>query len=145
MLAQWRNQATLGLDVTKPNILVEGADPIDGKWYEVAGYDVTSTEEPCVILRPDWRRAGEAVEPGQHPDLRPGQTIELRVGDLRHDHRAPVRVLYRTDGRGRFALCEADTQPDKQQQFQQVCRLTRSPPSRPGQRPWCGDLRSLAP
>ena len=120
ILAPWRDRATLGLDVTKPNVLMEGADPKDGKWYEVAGYDVTSTEEPSVILRPDWRRAGEAVEPGQHPDLRPGQTIELRVGELRHDLRAPVRVLYRTDGRGRFALREAHPQPDKQQQFQEV-------------------------
>ena len=120
MLAQWRNRATRGLDVTKPNVLVEGADPIDDEWYEVAGYDVTSSEEPYVILRPDWRRAGEAVEPGQHPDLRPGQTIDLRVGDLRHVRSDPVRVLYRTDGRGRFALCEADTRPDIQQQSQQV-------------------------
>ena len=125
MLALWRDQATLGLDVTRPRVRVEGADPIDGMWYEVAEYGVAEYgvaghEEPSVILRPDWRRAGEAVEPGQHPDLQPGQTIELQVGELRHDHRAPVRVLYRIDGRGRFALREADARPDKQQQFLQV-------------------------
>lgn len=120
VLSEWRQRSISGLDVRRPNVVVSGADPVDGTWYEVAGYDVTSDGEYSVILRPDWRKAGEAVEPGRHRDLGPGQSVELRVGELRSDLDNQVRVLYRADGSGRFTLSEAEGRPSEQQQSLQI-------------------------
>ena len=55
VLAAWRERASLGIDVSKPEVeIVEGAAAA-GAWYEVVGYKVSPEGGPVVVLRPDWR------------------------------------------------------------------------------------------
>jgi predicted RNA-binding protein YlqC (UPF0109 family) len=117
VLHEWASRATRYVDVTSPPIQVRDAEAIDDLWYEVVGYEVPATGEPAVVVAPDWRLPGVEYRPGEHPDLVPGQTVELRIGERKRDHRSPCRVLYRTDGLGRFVLREVDSRPDKQEEF----------------------------
>lgn len=119
-LAEWRERASLGIDVTQPLVRVSGSEPQSGGWYEVVGYSFAPDGEPVVELLPDWRPEGEACPLGEHPDLVPGDLVEVVVGPRMRDHRDAVRILWRADGKGRFVLREAHTNPAKQDELGQV-------------------------
>ena len=119
-LAEWRERATLGIDVTAPLVEVRGGGLVDGSWYEVAGYRISQDLQPVVVLDEDWRVAGSTDAPGEHPDLVPGDIVQLVVGPKVRDHRDELRILNRADGRGRFLLREAHTAPRKQDEYGQL-------------------------
>ncbi len=121
LLKIWSERATRYMDVSEPALLPTGKTINDEGWYEVLGYEVQPTGDiPAVKIAADWRIAGAPYAPGQHSDLAPGDLVELRVGETRRDHRNAVRMLYRVDGRGRFAFREADNRPEKQAEFGQL-------------------------
>ena len=68
---------------------------------QVIGYRVATGRDPLVVLRPDWRQHDDNRRPAEHPDLRPGQDVELIVGPMVWDHRDPLRIMGRKDGKGR--------------------------------------------
>jgi hypothetical protein len=108
-LAVWRTRATAGIDASMPLVLpTMGTTLQDGAWYEVTGYHVSTTGEPLVVLRPDWRLPEDTNGPGEHPDLNAGDHIEVMVDGMIRDHHGDLRVFRRVDGRGRFLLREAD-------------------------------------
>jgi HrpA-like RNA helicase len=120
VLEAWRTRATLGIDVSHPSIEVRKGEVIDGGWYEVVGYRVTAAGSPVVVVATDWRPVGDTRGAAEHPDLLPGDTVELIVGSTVVDHRDQLRVLHRTDGLGRFLLREAHTAPNKQDEYGQL-------------------------
>lgn len=123
VLEAWSQRATLVADLSDPPFVLESSGIVDAGWFEVVGYSafpVAGAEIRSVRIIADWRAPGVPDAPGEHHDLSPGDPVEVRVGELRKDGRSDVRLLYRTDGLGRFALGEADTRPDKQEEFRQV-------------------------
>lgn len=118
VLAAWRDRATAGLNVTSP--LVQGADDSEGAWWEIVGYWIHASGEPVVVVIRDWRPNGMAWYPAQHPDLVPGQHIELVVGPMFEDHRDALRVMWRRDRPGQFLLREANLSPQKQEEYSQL-------------------------
>ena len=119
-LAEWRERATVGIDASRPLVRIGGAAPEAAGWYEVVGYTFAPDGEPVIDLAPDWRPVGESCPPGAHPDLAPGDLVEVVVGGRARDHRDAVRILWRADGRGRFVVREAHTNPVKQDELGQV-------------------------
>ncbi|WP_216916711.1 S1 RNA-binding domain-containing protein [Nocardia noduli] len=105
LLAQWRQHATLGFDVSTPRVKVEETSIDSAGWYEVTGY-ARDDEGFLVTLRPDWRR-GETRNAGQHPDLKAGDPVDVRVGQVFRHHGGSLRAFDRLDGEGRFILAEA--------------------------------------
>lgn len=105
LLAKWRQQASIGTDVSTPRVEIE-SDSIDSNgWFEVTGYG--HDEHGFVVkLRPDWRR-GKLSNAGQHPDLKAGSPIDVQVGQLLRHHGGALRAFDRVDGKGRFVLAEA--------------------------------------
>ncbi len=121
VLKTWSERATRYLDVSDPAFDIVAGDVVNEAWYEVLGYKAQSAASgPAVQIAADWRADGAPYAPGEHRDLAPGDIVELRVGALRRDHRNEVRMLYRTDGLGRFAFREADNRPEKQLEFGQL-------------------------
>ena len=120
MLAAWRARATLGVDVSTPLVEVRAGGTVDGAWYEVVGYRITESAQPVVVLDEDWRPPGDTRGPAEHPDLVPGDLVELVVGPMLRDHRDELRVMKRADGRGRFLLREANPSPNKQDELGQL-------------------------
>jgi HrpA-like RNA helicase len=126
VLARWRERASLGIDVSTPNVEIVDGEPVDGEWYEVVSYRVSSAGEPAVMLRPDWRAGRDDTGPAEHPDLEPGADVEVIVGPLVSDHRDPLRILNRADGKGRFLLREAPISIQRQEEHEQLaCSLVR--------------------
>ena len=74
-------------------------------WYEITGYH-RDADGYAVALRPDWRR-GQPGNAAQHPDLRAGDLVDVRVGRKLKHHGGTLREFHRTDGHGRFVLAEA--------------------------------------
>lgn len=105
LLAQWRHQATHGTDVSTPRVEIDTTSIHSGGWFEVTGY-ARDENGFLVKLRSDWRR-GEASNAGQHPDLKAGDPIDVRVGQLLRHHGGSLRAFDRVDGKGRFILAEA--------------------------------------
>lgn len=121
VLQSWRERATAGIDVTTPQVRLAGdGDLRDDTWYEIVGYEVDANNRPTVVLEVDWRQPTHLFGPGEHPDLEPGQHLDVIVGGRVRDHRDELLVLDRADGNGRFVLREAHTSPDKQQQNGQL-------------------------
>ena len=121
VLEAWRERATTGIDVSTPAVRIsDGSAVEDGAWYEVVGYEIGADRTPVVCLARDWRPLGHPFGPGEHPDLEPGQHLEVIVGLRLRDHRGEVVVLDRSDGKGRFVLGEAHTAADKQDQNAQL-------------------------
>jgi predicted RNA-binding protein with RPS1 domain len=121
VLSAWRARATTGIDVSMPLVsLDDGLIAEDGAWYEVIGYEIASNGTPVVQLTRDWRPEDHPYGPGEHPDLEPGQHLQVLVGSRRRDHGGNLLVLSRADGKGRFVLREAHTAPDKQEQNAQL-------------------------
>jgi HrpA-like RNA helicase/predicted RNA-binding protein YlqC (UPF0109 family) len=113
-LAVWRERASRNVDVSRPHVRMSSGEATDGGWYEVIGYGVDEAATR-VVLRPD-----SAWAPGVHPDLEPGDSVEVIVGPELSDHRGPLRVFDRADGLGRFVLREAQTKPEKQEEQHQL-------------------------
>jgi predicted RNA-binding protein with RPS1 domain len=119
LLEAWRQRATLRVDVSTP--LVDSGDgALSDGWYEVVGYRITLTGEPVVVLRHDWRPPGDPRGPAVHPDLRPGEPVELVVGPTVRDHRDELLMFERADGLGRFLLREAPTSARRQDENGQI-------------------------
>jgi len=119
VLAKWRERATAGHDVTSP--LIEVADMAsEDAWWEIVDYRIHASGQPVVVVTPDWRPNGLDWESARHPDLVPGQHIDLLVGPMVEDHRDTLRVLWRPDHRGRFLLREANPSPQKQEEYSQL-------------------------
>ncbi|GHG60783.1 hypothetical protein GCM10012320_35490 [Sinomonas cellulolyticus] len=114
LVAAWRKTAGVGADVSTPRVEVDREYPIDSDgWYEVTGY--LAAEDGFVVkVRPDWRR-GQVSNAGQHPDLRAGDPIEVRVGQPLRHHGGSLRAFDRLDGLGRFILAEARGRYDDEQ------------------------------
>ncbi|NUR94405.1 MAG: DEAD/DEAH box helicase, partial [Kribbellaceae bacterium] len=112
LLAGWRAQA--GVDIANPRVEIDHEVPVQSEgWYEVTGY-AQDELGVTVKLRPDWRR-GQTSNAGQHPDLKPGDPIDVRVGQLLRHHGGALRAFDRVDGHGRFILAEARSRyPDEQ-------------------------------
>jgi HrpA-like RNA helicase len=107
LLALWRHHASGGTDVSTPQVEIEEMSIDSGGWFEVTGY--ARDESGFVVkLRPDWRR-GKAGNAGQHPDLKAGDPIDVRVGQLLRHHGGTLRAFDRVDGKGRFILAEASS------------------------------------
>lgn len=120
VLRRWRERASLGIDVSTPIVEIVGGELVDGEWYEVVGYRVSPAGEPAVMLRPDWRVGRDDTGPAEHPDLEPGGDVEVIVGPLVSDHRDPLRILDRADGKGRFLLREAPISIQRQEEHDQL-------------------------
>ena len=120
VLARWRERASLGIDVSAPIVEIVGGDAVDDEWYEVVGYRISSAGEPVVMLRPDWRAGRDDIGPAEHPDLKPGEEVEVVVGPLVSDHRDQLRILDRADGNGRFLLREAPISIQRQEENDQL-------------------------
>ncbi|MFF2300274.1 S1 RNA-binding domain-containing protein [Arthrobacter sp. NPDC058127] len=114
LVAAWRETARAGTDVSTPLVEVDREYPIDSDgWYVVTGY--RHGEDGCVVkVRPDWRR-GQMSNAGQHPDLKAGDPIEVRVGQPLRHHGGSLRAFDRLDGLGRFILAEARGRYDDEQ------------------------------
>lgn len=119
VLARWTNRATVGIDVSTPLVQLTGEGD-SGGWWEVTGYMFARNGEPVVTLTTDWRADRHELGPAEHPDLIAGDTVELVVGEALKSRRDQVRVLYRTDRRGRFVVREAHVMPNKQDELGQV-------------------------
>ena len=114
LVASWRSKVESDGDLARPRVVVDSEASFDSEgWYEVTGY-VRDDDGYIVKLRPDWRR-GRATNAGQHPDLKAGDPIEVRVGRLLRHHGGSLRAFDRTDGEGRFILAEAWGRYDSEQ------------------------------
>jgi ribosomal protein S1/HrpA-like RNA helicase len=104
-VVSWRRKAQAGGDVLTPRVKVE-PQPLDSAgWYEITGYH-RDADGYIIALRPDWRR-GQPGNAAQHPDLKAGDSVDIRVGRKLKHHGGMLREFHRTDGRGRFVLAEA--------------------------------------
>jgi ribosomal protein S1/HrpA-like RNA helicase len=113
-VAAWRAKASVGMDASTPRVEVDREYPIDSDgWYEITGYQ-RDNDGYVVKLRPDWRR-GQVSNAGQHPDLKAGDPIEIRVGRPLVHHGGSLRAFDRVDGEGRFVLAEAWARYDDEQ------------------------------
>lgn len=113
LLAQWRHQASSGTDVSTPRVDIEATTIDPNGWFEVTGYGHDEYGF-LVKLRPDWRR-GKLGNAGQHPDLKAGSPIDVRVGQLLRHHGGALRAFDRVDGKGRFILAEARSRSANEQ------------------------------
>jgi HrpA-like RNA helicase len=126
-LVAWRERASLGIDVSSPEVEISDGDPVAGEWYELVGYRVAAGRDPVILLRRDWRDPDDERMPAEHPDLTPGQDVEVVVGPMVSDHGGPLRVFTRADGNGRFLLREAPTAVQRQEENGQLAMsLVRS-------------------
>ncbi|HQZ33543.1 MAG TPA: S1 RNA-binding domain-containing protein, partial [Ilumatobacteraceae bacterium] len=114
LLAAWRADAENGPDVANPRVDIDDEFAVDSDgWHEITGYR-SDGDRVVVQLRPDWQR-GQVINAGQHPDLKPGDPVDVRVGrPLRH-HGGSLRAFDRVDGKGRFVLAEARARYDDEQ------------------------------
>lgn len=114
LVAAWRETASAGTDVSAPLVEVDREYPIDSDgWYVVTGYR-RGADGFVVKVSPDWRR-GQMSNAGQHPDLKAGDPIEVRVGQRLRHHGGSLRAFDRRDGLGRFILAEARGRYDDEQ------------------------------
>ena len=104
-VVSWRRAAQAGEDVSTPAAAVAAENFASGGWFEVTGYQ-RDAGEYVVQLRPDWRR-GKPGSAGQHPDLRAGDPVQVRVGGSLRHHGGYLRAFERVDDKGRFILAEA--------------------------------------
>lgn len=114
LVAAWRETASAATDVSTLLVELDREYPIDSDgWYVVTGY--RSGEDGFIVeIRPDWRR-GQMSNAGQHPDLKAGDPIEVRVGQTLRHHGGSLRAFDRLDGLGRFVLAEARGRYDDEQ------------------------------
>jgi ribosomal protein S1/HrpA-like RNA helicase len=104
-VVSWRRAAQAGKDISTPAVQVEGENFDSSGWFEVTGYH-READIYVVRLRPDWRR-GQPGSAGQHPGLKAGDPIEVRVGRRLRHHGGDLQAFERADGKGRFILAEA--------------------------------------
>lgn len=104
-VVSWRRAAQAGEDVSTPAAVVVPENFDSGGWFEVIGYQ-RHADRYVVQLRPDWRR-GQPGSAGQHPDLKAGDPVQVRVGGRLRHHGGYLRAFERVDGKGRFILAEA--------------------------------------
>lgn len=114
LVAAWFTKASAGVDVSTPRVVVDLEYPVESDgWYEVIGYSRDETGL-VVKLRPDWRK-GQVSNAGQHPDLKAGDPVDVRVGRPLSHHGGSLRAFDRLDGKGRFILAEARSRYDDDQ------------------------------
>jgi predicted RNA-binding protein with RPS1 domain len=105
-LAEWNRRSANATRDTDINIRSDADIPSEG-WYEVAGYE-PAVDPPEVRIARRFAEPGiDAEDLGEHAELKPGDTVDLEVGELDQTHSGAVRVLYRVDGGGRCVVTEA--------------------------------------
>lgn len=114
-LREWLDRARAGVDVSNPNVSIDG-EPTQGEaWYEVVGYTIDE-DWPGVELRRDWRPDGFTGTPAEHVGVEAGQAIEVIVGAMTRHHGGELRIFDRVDQQGRFVVREASTSDGKRQE-----------------------------